>query len=506
MSRDSWVQFLMRNFSFITTNFFAQFKSEVRCRECNRVSLTFEPYQLISLSLPSVISVQFSAFLIAPNHSKKALKVVQSIKYQNSQFFNALKVQTLLEHIADSQKLDPRKLLLFNLGFKEAGNFVPEASKVSSLKEGDRYYQTHYNFIQELTEEELEVRSHPDSLMLLGLVKKSYDYPSYNKAIQVRPSTSAYDLYFLFFKKFAHFYKSEFENNSVFTELAPEVNYEAVFQREFVDKQAYDRDFELIKNDKVIPLDKEVKLLDLFDLADFEGDGKTGHVLINFKYDADDRINFRGTRQCETVDLPDWELEPIEKVKKTQTLKDLLARLAEPEDLDELNSVNCGECKKSTLISKKFQIYNTPKNLIIHFKKLKTRFHEDMDLHVDFELDGFDITDFVVTKRTVDEFNISIEEVLGKPAGAEVDLQDLLISQDNLPHLIKKENRGGAPLVYDCHGVINHVGSQSFGHYTAYAKNDGKWYLFDDESCRQVEDLTDIVSQKAYVLFYRLRE
>jgi len=506
MSRDSWVQFLKRNFSFVTSNFFAQFKSEVRCRECDQVSLTFEPYQLISLSLPSISTMPFSAFLISPNHCRKALKVVLNLKYQNSHHFNALKIQDLVARIAASQNLDPQRLQLFSLGFRELGSFVAETSRVSSLKEADRYYQTHYNFLLELTDTELETRSHPDALMVIGLVKRSYDNPSYNKVVHLRPTHSTWDLHFEFFKKFAHFYKLEISRGDPLADLAAEVDYAALFQREFVDRPAAARDFELLRGDQPIPFDRELKLLDCFTQADFEGPGKAATVTISFRYEAEERINFRGTRQCETVDLPDWELERIERSSKMQSVKELLARLAEPEDLDELNAVNCSRCKKSTLVSKKFQIYNVPKNLIVHFKKLKHRGLEEMDLHVDFELDGFDITEFVATRRTVDEFNVRVEEVLGKPACSPADLQELLGSQENLADLLTVGSRGDRPLVYDCYGVINHVGSQSFGHYTAYAKNDGKWFLFDDDSCRLVENPADIVSPKAYVLFYRLRE
>ena len=43
------------------------------------------------------------------------------------------------------------------------------------------------------------------------------------------------------------------------------------------------------------------------------------------------------------------------------------------------------------------------------------------------------------------------------------------------------------------------------GHYTAYGKNfkNGKWYLFNDSSTSEVENIYDIISSEAYVLFYK---
>jgi ubiquitin carboxyl-terminal hydrolase 4/11/15 len=54
------------------------------------------------------------------------------------------------------------------------------------------------------------------------------------------------------------------------------------------------------------------------------------------------------------------------------------------------------------------------------------------------------------------------------------------------------------------YSISNHYGTIGFGHYTAYAKGfDSKWYEFDDSAVRLIEDESKIVSEAAYVLFYR---
>jgi ubiquitin C-terminal hydrolase len=53
-------------------------------------------------------------------------------------------------------------------------------------------------------------------------------------------------------------------------------------------------------------------------------------------------------------------------------------------------------------------------------------------------------------------------------------LEKKLIEEFNWPE--------GKKLIYNCYGVINHYGSMHFGHYTAYAKNNGKWYCYDDST------------------------
>ena len=61
--------------------------------------------------------------------------------------------------------------------------------------------------------------------------------------------------------------------------------------------------------------------------------------------------------------------------------------------------------------------------------------------------------------------------------------------------------------IYDLYGVCNHSGSVMGGHYTAYVKNaNNKWYMFNDTSVSELKNTNDIVSPKAYCLFYRKKQ
>lgn len=71
-----------------------------------------------------------------------------------------------------------------------------------------------------------------------------------------------------------------------------------------------------------------------------------------------------------------------------------------------------------------------------------------------------------------------------------------------------KTNDPEDPIYYDLYAVSNHYGSLHGGHYTAYGFNSltNKWYDFNDSSVSSVSNPNDIVSQGAYLLFYRKRE
>merc|ERR1712070_605205 len=79
---------------------------------------------------------------------------------------------------------------------------------------------------------------------------------------------------------------------------------------------------------------------------------------------------------------------------------------------------------------------------------------------------------------------------------------------DSFPHVASSDMGRDRPFSgqYHLFGVINHYGSISGGHYTAYAKVADRWCCFDDS---YVSTLDASPCRKAvesgYVLFYRIR-
>jgi ubiquitin C-terminal hydrolase len=60
--------------------------------------------------------------------------------------------------------------------------------------------------------------------------------------------------------------------------------------------------------------------------------------------------------------------------------------------------------------------------------------------------------------------------------------------------------------VYDLFAVSNHYGQLLGGHYTAYCKNDGAWFRFNDDHVDEIENDSSIISNAAYNLFYQRRD
>ena len=127
----------------------------------------------------------------------------------------------------------------------------------------------------------------------------------------------------------------------------------------------------------------------------------------------------------------------------------------------------CPRCKKHQEATKKFDLWDLPKVLIIHLKRFSySRFWRDkLDALVGFPIQGLDMSSYVINSSA---------------------------SQEKL---------------YDLVAVANHYGGLGGGHYTAYGKNreTRQWHYFDDSNVSNATE-ENVVSKGAYVLFYQRRE
>eukprot|EP00026_Physarum_polycephalum_P002218 Phypoly_transcript_02223.p1 GENE.Phypoly_transcript_02223~~Phypoly_transcript_02223.p1 ORF type:complete len:953 (+),score=145.56 Phypoly_transcript_02223:40-2898(+) len=153
-----------------------------------------------------------------------------------------------------------------------------------------------------------------------------------------------------------------------------------------------------------------------------------------------------------------------QKERPPANLQECLSLFSREEQLANENAWNCLTCKTSRQAIKKIEYWKLPKILVLHLK----RFHflrdqrGKIETMVEFPINGLDMSDFVVGPR-------------------------------------------GSPLIYDLFAVCNHYGSLQSGHYTAYAKLQDEWFLFDDGRATPINK-SDVMTRAAYMLFYIQRD
>jgi ubiquitin carboxyl-terminal hydrolase 8 len=145
---------------------------------------------------------------------------------------------------------------------------------------------------------------------------------------------------------------------------------------------------------------------------------------------------------------------------KSPSLKDCFDLYVNGEILDGENAWFNENTNKKQNVQKKIVYWSMPSILVIDIKRFNHR-NQKNQIFVTFPLEDFDVSSYVVG--------------------------------------YKKES-----YIYDLYGICNHSGSSYGGHYTAFIKNaNGKWYHFNDTNVKEITNLQELITPKAYCLFYR---
>jgi ubiquitin C-terminal hydrolase len=152
------------------------------------------------------------------------------------------------------------------------------------------------------------------------------------------------------------------------------------------------------------------------------------------------------------------------KQKYIHKLNDLLMNYQKSEKLDDSNLWNCEVCEKKVNGIKQTKIFKNPQYLIIHFKRFK---HITVNGNVNI---------------------MKIKNLIGYEKF--LDIKPLMLKNtDNTK--------------YELVGGINHMGEYQFGHFTNFARNNDKWYNFNDDKVNEINCTGIPLTQNAYMLIYK---
>ena len=145
---------------------------------------------------------------------------------------------------------------------------------------------------------------------------------------------------------------------------------------------------------------------------------------------------------------------------KSPSLEDCFDLYVNGETLEGENAWYNENTKEKQNVQKKLIYWSMPSVLVIDIKRFNHKNQKNQAL-ISFPLENFDLSNYVIG--------------------------------------YKKES-----YIYDLYGICNHSGGVNGGHYTAFIKNaNDKWYHFNDTFVSEVTNLQDLVTPKAYCLFYR---
>ncbi|CAD8175796.1 unnamed protein product [Paramecium octaurelia] len=548
VAKESWEQFKLRNDSIIVDNLYGQYKSTLRCPNCNKISITFDPYLMVNVSIPQNTTKKLEIQFIDPNLLWDCQTLVYNYdKAQDPTLGQILQSPEIQEKI---QQINPSDLIYICTSAYQHDD-TDENDKMSSLRKKLKYKKL---YIRKALQSELNIeKENKICIMIHESFKQNAQYqwkreitPAFNfyfdktKTKHIDIHKFIFDIHIGVLATFEELHKYQGDNWSEYYE---ENILDKVYYLEFKSNQnwqvecaycdakscndcvcAYGSDNSIEKY-----LQKEPKLeIEVFvvwkrgfkftsSVDELYNDWSKHQQRIQNnvveelpKQQNDQEVqqdNVEDTKQQE--DLTDEQLAQKQNfntcviplgpsiptiqptnikvgTEKSMKLGECLKFSEEPEQLDEENTWYCNQCKDHVRAFKVMEIYKTPKILIFHLKRFKNS------------------NKFFKSKlETLIEFPIQ-----------DFDIREF-VQNHHLPsdfHTEDPENpKLNNPIYYDLYAISNHFGGLGGGHYTAFAKNyyDNTWYNFDDSSVYPIKEdsvNSTLTTSAAYVLFYRRRE
>jgi ubiquitin C-terminal hydrolase len=458
-----WKNHLTRENSIIVDLFHGQYKSVITCPECNKISITYDPFMYLGLPIPTSQSkIKFKFF---PYGSYKIIEYDFPINEHST-------IKEMKQLVQGTRNIsNPEKLEAVFIKDKLVKKVIHDEDRIISYLKSDLevviYEKAHiasdyisfYIFPSELVEENryfilkkttLRILTYPT---LFTLYKKDTIKDLYIEVLKFY-SKILYDLDISKEDKFDKYLKDDNFSLHLINNI-PEASgfFSSKPSCEFCGNKC---------ESCHVPLSRE--LLQVF--------------LIKMKYPRPLLLYLELKKFKQNVKIfenndtsnTDTYKQAVVKQKKVD-IYDCINLFRTEEKLEKENAWYCSNCKKHQEALKKLDIYRAPNILIVQFKRFKIKSNSSMmgflsnrknDSIIDYPVEKLDLTNFIASDVKEDA-------------------------------------------VYDLFAISQHYGGISSGHYTALCKNFDNWYEFDDDRVSKATP-EDIVTSSAYLLFYKKRD
>jgi ubiquitin carboxyl-terminal hydrolase 4/11/15 len=474
---EAWDAHCLRNRSVVMDTFYGQFKSTCICPICDKVSVSFEPFNHISLEIPQSKHDPTCDLpvLLFSTSSQSSVPVRYAINIDKNACMRDVKVGL---------------------------------SKMTGLS-CDRIVlcEVYQHKICEIYTDEIEIRKVDKETLLVGYELDPYSnstihtisfQSTFKKISQSEDNETAIQTYSVGYPIFTSFdidltcsevwHHFFLQISYVFPELS-DAEIETLFHLKIVDNNGKPRQIfrtsEIESDDACCIVSKtDKKSLTSY----LEEDCAESFLFVEIEWNLkNSRCKIHDTHFdiYSTHSSVDNAIGKQRTFDSTITLENCLERFTFPERLDEDNKWYCSLCRKHVRAKKTMELWRLPNILIVHLKRFafKNSYRrEKLETFVHYPLEGLDLEKYCTSDSN-------------QP-----------MSGDQAEFVINDETDAG----YDLFGVVNHYGRMGYGHYTAFARRwskesiDDDWISFDDSSVRRIPK-EQVVSANAYMLFYRRR-
>lgn len=481
VAEESWENHLKRNDSIIVDLFHGQFKSKITCPNisCGKVSITFDPFQMISVPVP------FKEVAKTPIYYINTSELGKSPEKMTVMMNGSSSVAEVKKFLAKFKQTNEKNLEIFSIQSFVIKEKIPDDKDVKYLIECPGF-----PFVYDLGLGGATVEPEQYCLLQISVSQETSWFYESNKDITyprmkyINMHINMNDLHLIVYEMLRPYLKKLFESSNgknTPNKDASAQEYETKIYKDGLYKLSY------LGGGTKENLKKKPGCL-LCGKTSCKGckvpyETTAGPLVKDICEEGVLKLDVKFSKNVkkEALELnfyKEVEVKNQETGAENNSLSifDCLTQFIQAEKLEKGNEWYCSNCKDHKLATKKMDIYKTSNFLIIHLKRFKSSKVTSYGSYF-----GFGSS----TKK--------INTLISFP------LQNLDLST----YILDKKCNA----IYDLYAVSNHYGSLEGGHYTAFARNefDDKWYEFDDAHVRKLAE-KDVVTSAAYMLFYKRKE
>eukprot|EP00934_Nitzschia_sp_Nitz4_P007461 Nitzschia sp. Nitz4//scaffold244_size29068//12369//15815//NITZ4_008065-RA/size29068-snap-gene-0.6-mRNA-1//-1//CDS//3329543859//7451//frame0 len=490
----AWDAYKRRNDSLLLDTFYGQYQSTCVCPDCERVSVSFDAFNHVSLEIPqpqkATISISVLVFRKASSGMLIPCRYGLSLRRQSI-------IVDLKQEVATMIGVPPNNLTMADLYGHTIYELLKDSKPLASFRPSDNIAAFE---VDPISENQIPVIATHSLLMKDKTGKLQFRPFGFPVVTSFPMNMTCRQIWEQIWEAVGHFVPE-------YNKATGSVDAEKAYRREDILRvRAITFDFHprpIFPTDEgtgtpILPIDADEEIGDLLGA---ESKGHYFFLALEWRRPkANPQENSEATSTTEGNDIIQPEAfmahkdhvsftemkrqqEAENSTNKGVSLEQCFQLFTKSERLDEHNQWYCSRCKDHVRALKTMKLCRLPNILAVHLKRFEFKNglrRDKLDTLVRFPLEGLDMQRQCTT--------------LGGARTESPDMVDTTVDA-----------------VYDCFAVINHYGRMGFGHYTACCRQwdetgiSPHWYLFDDSTVQRI-DASEVVGASAYVLFYRRRQ
>ncbi|KAK1940117.1 Ubiquitin carboxyl-terminal hydrolase 4 [Phytophthora citrophthora] len=370
VAKEAWKRHLLRNDSIFVDHVQGQFKSTVVCPICNKVSITFDPFNCIQLELPQQQNRQIEVIFVPSEPGKSMTRYLVEVPKKGS-------VLVLKRAVSKLCGVSPSALLAADIYQSMTYRIIGDTERLNRLREDDRIlmYQVEY--------------MPTDDPVQYGFLYHRVGSTLAGDPLLFTYTTSTTCAEML--EKWSNLLSTHISQSSS-TKIPTNMLSQCVYLT--------DRDGVLLRQEPVPPAD--AKFSSFATLNDEESPDELVFATVAWS-----------SSMLSSSASPRPDIEQIQNHESMRaksngsrshdgiSLDECFRNFVKPETLDQANLWYCSKCQEHRQARKTMEMWRLPDVLVLSLKRFEYRneiLRDKLDVFVDFPLESLDMSPYCLEK------------------------------------------------------------------------------------------------------------